>query len=91
MKARKQEIKAYMKAKHTNIQRSYVFADLMYIFSDFIEIALQHGCSPVNLLHIFITPFLKNTSQWLLLKSRNTQRNIKISSMPTIKTPEECQ
>ena len=29
---------------------------------DFIEIALRHGCSPVNLLHIFRTAFLKNTS-----------------------------
>ena len=26
-----------------------------------IEIALQHGCSLVNLLHIFRTPFYKNT------------------------------
>ena len=26
-----------------------------------IEIALRHGCSPVNLLHIFRTSFLKNT------------------------------
>ena len=25
--------------------------------SNFIEIALRHGCSPVNLLHIFRTPF----------------------------------
>ena len=33
----------------------------------FIEITLWHGCSPVNLLHIFRTPFLKNTSRWLLL------------------------
>ena len=32
-----------------------------------IEIALQHGCSPVNLLHIFRTPFSRNTSGWLLL------------------------
>ena len=30
--------------------------------SNFIEIALQHGCSPVNLLHIFRMPFPKNTS-----------------------------
>ena len=30
-------------------------------------ITLQHGCSPVNFLHIFRTPFLKNTSGWLLL------------------------
>ena len=34
---------------------------------NFIEIALQHGCSPVNLLHIFRTPFLKNTSGQLLV------------------------
>ena len=34
---------------------------------NFIEIALRHGCFPVNLLHIFRTPFLKNTSGWLLL------------------------
>ena len=34
---------------------------------NFIEIALRHGCSPVNLLHVFRTPFLKNISQWLLL------------------------
>ena len=32
-----------------------------------IEITLQHGCSPVNLLHIFRTHFPKNTSQGLLL------------------------
>ena len=35
--------------------------------SNFIEIALRHGCSPVNLLHIFRTPFPKNTSGRLLL------------------------
>ena len=35
--------------------------------SNFIEITLRHRCSPVNLLHIFKTPFSKNTSGWLLL------------------------
>ena len=35
--------------------------------SNFIEITHWHGCSPVNLLHIFRTPFLKGTSWWLLL------------------------
>ena len=34
--------------------------------SNFIEIALRHGSSPVNLLHIFRTPCTKNTSGWLL-------------------------
>ena len=35
--------------------------------SNFTEIALLHGCSPVNLLHIFRTYFPKNTSGGLLL------------------------
>ena len=35
---------------------------------NFIEIALRHGCSPVNLLHIFRTPFPRITSGRLLLK-----------------------
>ena len=30
-----------------------------------------HGCSPVNLLHIFRTPFLNNNSGWLLLRSES--------------------
>ena len=33
------------------------------------EITLWHRCSPVNLLYIFRTPFLKNTSGWLLFKN----------------------
>ena len=33
----------------------------------FIETTLRHGYSPVNLLHIFRTPFPKNTSGGLLL------------------------
>ena len=35
--------------------------------SNFIEIILRHGRSPVNLLLIFRTPFPKNTSEGLLL------------------------
>ena len=30
--------------------------------SNFTEITLRHGCSPVNLLHIFRISFTKNTS-----------------------------
>ena len=37
------------------------------LLSNFIEITLRHGCSPVNLLHIFRTSFTKNTSGLLLL------------------------
>ena len=35
---------------------------------NFVEIALRHECSPVNLLHIFRTLFQQNTSEWMLLK-----------------------
>ena len=37
----------------------------------FIEIALRHGCSPLNLLHLFRTPFTKNASGWLHLNISN--------------------
>ena len=37
--------------------------------SNFIEITLWHGCSPINLLHILRTPFPRNTSGWPLIKS----------------------
>ena len=38
------------------------------LLCNFFEITLRHGRSPVNLLHNFRTTFLKNTSEWLLLK-----------------------
>ena len=38
------------------------------LLSSFIEITSQLGLCPVNLLHIFRTPFPKNTSGWQLLK-----------------------
>ena len=37
------------------------------LLCNFIGIALRHGCCPVNLLHIFRTSFLKNTSGQLFL------------------------
>ena len=43
--------------------------------SKFIEITLGHGCSPVNLLHIFRIPFPKNTSGRLLLTFCNLSGN----------------
>ena len=36
------------------------------------QVTLWHGCSPVNLIHIFRTTFLKNTSGRLLLKLKKT-------------------
>ena len=48
-----------------------------------IEIALRRGCSPVNLLHIFRTPFCRNTSGWLLLNTADLKitLNVMIHSM----------
>ena len=37
------------------------------LLCNFLEITLRQECSPVNLLHIFRTPFPKNTSDGLLL------------------------
>ena len=43
---------------------------------NFIEIAFRHGCSLVNLLHIFRTLLPKNTSGGLLLEKRVIDTNI---------------
>ena len=42
--------------------------------SNFIEFALWHGCSLVKLLHIFRTPFSRNTFGWLLLSNLSSVR-----------------
>ena len=47
---------------------SLITTGYLQLQSSFIEIALQHGCSPVNLLHSFRTPFPTKTSGWLLLR-----------------------
>ena len=41
--------------------------DFDKVGSKFIEITLRHGCSHVNLLHIFRKPYPRNTSGGLLL------------------------
>ena len=56
--------------------------------SNFIDIALRHGCSPVNFLHIFRTPFPMKTSGWLLLTIlfslfRKTLRTQKLTPQKT--------
>ena len=65
------------KQPQTGVPRKRCFENMQQIyrktpmtkcdFSNFIEISLRHGCSPVNLLHIFRTPFPKNISGRLLL------------------------
>ena len=44
------------------------------LLSNFTEIAPQHGCLLVNLVHIFRTSFPKNTSGGLLLNTTASQR-----------------
>ena len=39
--------------------------------SHFIEITIRHGCSPINFLHIFKIPFLRNVSEGLYLNNRD--------------------
>ena len=55
------------------------------LLCNFNEIALRRGCSLVNLLHIFRTPFLKNTSEgllrYLVFKSSLFQSNIVTSGI----------
>ena len=43
---------------------------------NFFEITPRHGCSQVNLLHIFRTPCPRNTSRWLLLDLETRLLNI---------------
>ena len=61
---RKDFPKIYSKFTREHRCRSVISIKL---HSNFIEITLWHGYSPVNLLHIFRTPFPKNSSEGLLL------------------------
>ena len=47
--------------------RKVISIKLLKLQSNFIEITLQHGCSPVNLLHIFRTCFPNDSHGGLLL------------------------
>ena len=57
----------YFLKKGFNAQNSLLKL-LEKLQSNFIEIKIRHGCSPVILLHIVRAPFPKNTSEGLLLK-----------------------
>ena len=46
------------------------------LLCNFIEITRRLGCSHVNLLHIFRTPFPQSTSEWLLLLFWKRQRAV---------------
>ena len=59
-------------------------ANSIKLQSSFIEITLQHGCSPENFPHIFKTPLSKNTSEWLLLILRKTKPGNGVQSISNI-------
>ena len=54
----------YKKITEQHPCRSVISMKLLF---NFIEIVLRHGCSPVNVLDVFKTPFPKNISAGLLL------------------------
>ena len=56
------------------------------LLCNFIEIAFQHGCFPVNLLHFFRTSFPKNTSGRLLLKIISDESTATVNQYYTSKT-----
>ena len=62
---RKGVLKIYSKFTGEHPCRSAISIKLQ---SKFIEIALWHGCSHVNLLYIFRTPYSKNTSGRMFLQ-----------------------
>ena len=65
---------------------NYDFNKFAALFqSNFIEIKLRHGRSPVNLLRIIRTLFLKNTSGTLLL---NVTLNGYPRALPLIGDPK---
>ena len=51
--------------------------DFNKLLCNFIEIVLQHGFSPVNLLHIFRTPFPKKIVRKLHASFSTSIRQIK--------------
>ena len=65
---RKGILKIFSKFTREHPCRSMISIKLL---CKFIEIELQHGCSPVNLVHIFRTPFPQNTSGWQVRNWQN--------------------
>ena len=76
--------KIYSKFTGEHPCRSVISINLL---CKFIEITLQHGCSPVNLLYNFRTSFYKNTSRGLLEKKCITQKGLnflQLHFLPTL-------
>ena len=65
----KVKLKVYTEVVSKGVPRKRCFERMQQIYRRNLQIVLRHGCSPVNLLHIFRTPFSRNTSGWLHLSS----------------------
>ena len=64
----KQPSRGVLKKKCSeNIQQIYRRTPMPKCGFNKVALTLRHGCSPVNLLHIFRTPFPRNTYGRLLL------------------------
>ena len=50
--------------------------DFNKVAKQLVEITLRHGCSPVNLLCIFRTPFPKNISGGLISLKKYFETNL---------------
>ena len=59
-------LRLFQKLKFLIIKPSVSRSSHPMVLCNFTEIAFRHGCSPVNLLHIFRTTFPWNNSGWLL-------------------------
>ena len=46
----------------SDLKKKVYFTFFLVLLCNFIEITLRHGCSPINLLHIFRATFPTNTS-----------------------------
>ena len=77
-------IRVFLKQCSENTQQIYRRtpirkSDLTKLISNFIEITLWHGCSLVNLMHIFRTHFPKNTSGGVLLNFAMAEHQVDFS------------
>ena len=63
------------------------------LLSNFFEITPRHGCSPVNLIPIFRTPFYKNTYRELLLSTYHKKRSfpLRLSSVNATKSQSKLR
>ena len=70
-----------------------IFIFLILLLWNVTEVKLRHECFPVNLLQIFRTSFLKNTSGRLLLNTRGFSRRysvLKVTVQNPIRNRSNC-